>query len=303
MSEGVAGKTVRRRRSWYRRRLRVQRGLAAFAVGALIAVACWQNIARHFSLPYFRASQVLPESFWARPNLRKNPTFTAAPSARPAKFLKRIPGVYPYSVVPGGIKDLDELRSVAARDYVVRRHYSQFDYSHAKLIRLPETREVFVSYRIRDTVFWTRKRVRLLAGELLITDGKITARARCGNQVSDTAKPEVSNEEPEEDVMDEPVMAVASPFPPIRTTLPAPELPSGQPNPPALFAGGFVFPYVPIGLPVPRLCPANDIEKNGRCIPPHKKPVVPEPSTMVLIASGLAIIGWRYRQALRPIAV
>lgn len=304
MNEGETGKTVRRRRSWYRRRLRVQRTLAALAVGALIAGACWQSVARHFSLPSLHASRVLPDSFWTQRTFHKDPAFAAAPSAKPAKFLKRIPGVYPYSVVPGGVKDLAELRNASARDSVVRRHYSNFDFGHAKLIRLPETREVFLSYRIRDTVFWTRKRVRLPAGELLLTDGNLTARARCGNQISDTAKPEVSDEEPAEDVLDQPVAVASAPSLPVRPVLIAPELPVGQPNPPALFAGGFVFPFVPVGVPMVRVCPAGQEQKDGQCPPyRHKKPpVTPEPSTMLLLASGLAIIGWRYRKALGSIA-
>jgi hypothetical protein len=31
--------------------------------------------------------------------------------------------------------------------------------------------------------------------------------------------------------------------------------------------------------------------------------VVPEPSTMVLLASGLALVAWRYRRVARPLAV
>lgn len=305
MSEAETGKLVRRRRSWYRRRLRVRRTLGALAVGLLIGGACWQNVARLLSLPSLHASQILPASFWSRANFHQDRPFATAASAKPAKFLRRIPGVYPYSVVPGGVKDLNELRLAASSDYVVRRHYSNFDFSRAKLIRLPETRDVFVSYRIRNTVFWTRKRIRLQPGELLLTDGKITARARCGNQISDTAKPEVSDEEPDADVLEDPVVAVNSAsFMPVRPVLAAPDLPTGQPSPPALFAGGFVFPYAPVGLgPVLRLCPANDEAKDGHCIPKrHRKPIVPEPSSMLLLASGLAIIGWRYRSALLPAA-
>src|ERR1019366_10634599 len=140
----------------------------------------------------------------------KDLAFAAARSAKPARFLPRIPNVYAYSVVPGGVKDPSDLRYAAARDYVVRRHFAHFDFSHAHLVRATEAREVYLSYRVRDTVFWTRRRIRLHLGELLLTDGKITARARCGNQISDTAKPEVSNEEPDEDVLDQPVVTVES---------------------------------------------------------------------------------------------
>jgi hypothetical protein len=301
----MIGKTVRRRRSWYRRRLRIQRTLVAAAVGGLIVAACWQNAARYFSLPALHSSQVLPESFWVRANLKRDPALAVPRSAKPAKYLQRIPGVYPYSVVAGGVKNLDDLRQVALHDGAVRRHYSHFDFNHAKLIRLPETREVFLSYRIRDTVFWTRKRVRLHPGELLLTDGKITARARCGNQISDTAKPDVSDEEPDEDVLDQPVVAVLSaPSLPIRPVLAAPDLPTGQPSPPAAFTGAFVFPYASLGLPMPsRVCPVDDVERKGNCVPKrHKGPIAPEPSTMLLVGSGLALIAWRHRKTTRPVA-
>ncbi|MFI5118434.1 MAG: PEP-CTERM sorting domain-containing protein [Terriglobales bacterium] len=281
----------------------MRRTLAAVVVGTVIAGACWQNAARYFSLPTWHASQVLPDSFWMRGNVRKNLALMAARSAKPTKLSARIPGIYPYSVVPGGVKDTDDLRYAALRDYVVRRHYAHFDYSHAKLVRATEAREVYLSYRIRDTVFWTRRKIRLRLGELLLTDGKITARARCGNQISDTAKPEVSEEEPDEDVLDQPVAAVDSaPFLPIRPMLAPPDLPGGEPVAPKLFAGGFSFPYVPVGVPL-RFgpCHAGDVDVHGHCRPKHKPPA-PEPSTMVLLGTGLALIVWRYRRTARPVA-
>jgi hypothetical protein len=283
----------------------MQRTLVALVACTLIAGACWQSAARHFSLPTWHASQILPDSFWSRQNVRKDLALMAARSAKPARFLGRIPGVYPYSVVPGGVKDLDDLRYAAARDYVVRRHYARFDYSQARLVRAREAREVYLSYRIRDTVFWTRRKIRLHLGELLLTDGKITARARCGNQISDTAKPEVSNEEPEEDVLDRPV-AQLEPGPsfPVRPLLASAELPGGAPIPPRLFANNFFFPYVPTGMPLSGGCPVDNGVVSKRCR--HHKPptgTVPEPSTMMLIASGLALVLWRYRKIARPVAV
>ncbi len=305
MNDRKTGKAVRRKRSWYRRRLRIQRTLAALVVGTLIAGACWQNAARYFSLPSLHASQVLPDSFWMRGNVRKDLALMAARSAKPARFLARTPGVYAYSVVPGGVKTPDDLRAAMARDYAVRRHFAHFDYSHARLVRATEAREVYLSYRIRDTVFWTRRKIRLHLGELLLTDGNITARARCGNQISDTAKPEVSDEEPDEDVLDRPV-AELDPGPsfPIRPLLAPSDLPVGQPIPPQLFASAF-FPYVPVGVPIPSgVCRNDDGVVSKHCPPKrhHKPPAVPEPSTMVLIGSGLTLILWRYRRILRPVA-
>lgn len=305
MNDDAIGKTVRRRRNWYVRRLRMQRALVAVVASVLIAGACWQTVARHFSLPAWHASQILPDSFWARRDVRKDLALMAARSAQPAGFLARIPGVYPYSVVPGGVQGPDELREAAARDYVVRRHYAGFDYNHARLVRAREAREVYLSYRIRDRVFWTRRKIRLHLGEWLLTDGKITARARCGNQISDTAKPEVSNEEPEEDVLDRTVAQIEpGPSFPIRPLLAPPDLPGGEPAPPKLFAGTFFFPYVPVGVPIgSKVCSVEDEIVSKHCRPKrhHKPPVVPEPSTMVLTASGLAFILWRYRKTARPV--
>jgi len=294
------GKSGRRRRSWYRRRLRFQRALIAVFFTTLLAAACWQNAARFFPLPSLNGSQLVPESFWGGRNIHKNLAWMAAHSVKPAKSLVRIQDIYPYAVVPGGVKSPDDLRNAAQRDDVVRRHFAHFDYVRAKLERVKEAREVFLSYRIRDTVFWTSKRIRLHPGELLLTDGKITARVRCGNQISDTAKPDVSNEEPAEDVLDQPVAPVDSaPNLAIGPRL-APGLPSGQPVAPKLFAGGFFFPYVPVGVPLPGTCLPDYQLIDGHCHPKRHKVVTPEPETIVLIAFGLALIAWRYRRTLSP---
>jgi hypothetical protein len=282
----------------------MRRTVVGVFVVTVIAGACWHNAARYFSLPTGHVSQVLPGSFWMRGNVRKNPALMAAQSPTPARFHVRIPGVYPYSVIPGGVKDPGDLRDAALRDYIVRRHYAHFNFSNARLTRVTEAREVYLSYRIRDTVFWTRKKIRLRVGELLLTDGKITARAGCGNQISDTAKPEVSEEEPSEDVLNQPVAAVESaPSFPARPLLGPPDLPVGQPPPPQLFADNFFFPYVPVGVPVlSTRCPAGDEDLHGHCLPKRHRPVVPEPSTMLLAASGLALILWRYRKIAHPVA-
>ena len=312
LTHAATRKTVRRRRSWYRRRLRMRRILLAVFVGTIVAASCWQNVARHFSLPTLHASEVFPESFWGRAqaganvhNTQRDLAFAATRSSMSVKVRARIPGVYPYSVVPGGVKNAAELREAAARDYAIRRHYAQFDFEHARMERATEARAVYLSYRIRNTVFWTRKRVRLHVGELLLTDGNITARARCGNQISDIARPEVSNEEPDEDVLDQPVVAVDLPSaPPIRPALSAPDLPSGVPTAPRLFAGGFIFPYAPYTMPSPSsTCSANSRMVDEKCKAKHKNPVVPEPSTIWLISTGLAIVLWRHRKRVLPFPV
>lgn len=285
----------RRRRSWYRRRLRIRRALAGTAFLALIAFACWQNAARFFPFPAVHGSRVLPDSFSTRATFRQDVAWIPTHASKWPRHVERVPGVYPYSLVPGGLKDGESLRRVARNDRAVSRHFAHFDYDNAHLVRVTEPREVYVSYRIRDTVFWTRKKIRLHVGELLLTDGKITARAKCGNQVSDTAKPEVSNQEPEEDILDQPVaLEPLGPSSPVRPVLAPSDLPTGQPIGPALYANGFVFPFVPPGGVPEHLCKLKNGEIDKKCYH-HKPPPSPEPSTMILIASGFAVVGWRFR--------
>jgi hypothetical protein len=93
--------------------------------------------------------------------------------------------VFPYSVVPGGVDSVDELRKAIATDAVVADHYKGFDLSKARVERLNTPRVAHVSYRIGEHVYWTRKSMVLPAGEQVITDGSRVARIRCANQVAD----------------------------------------------------------------------------------------------------------------------
>ncbi len=303
MNDRSVEKPIRRVRSWYRRRLRIRRALLGVGMLLLLAGVCWQSVARRFALPTLHTSNFLRESFWTRGDIRNNLALMS--HARAVRASRQVQGTYPYSVIPGGVRDVADLQEHAARDYVVRRHFAGFDYRRARLIRSGKAREVYLSYRLRDRIFWTRKKVRLLQAELLLTDGNITARARCGNQVSETPKSEVSEEEPAEDVLDQPVAEIepigpALPFhfPNVRPNLPGAD--AVAPSGPQLFAGGFSFPYVDFGVPIPHLCKPGENKKH--CRPRHKPPPVPEPATVLLISSGLAAICWRHRRAGRTTA-
>jgi hypothetical protein len=296
LKDGSNGTVVRRRRSWYRRRLRRQRTLAAVILVLVIAAVCWQSAARFFKLSTLHASDILPDSFTKRNYDQGNLALAPTHGTKQRRYVARIGGVYPYSVVPGGVRGPQSLRESAARDGAVARHYAHFDYGKARLVRVTEPREVYVSYRIRDTIFWTHKKIRLLPGEPLLTDGNITARAKCGNQISDTAKPDVSDQEPDEEVLDQPVaLEPLGPPLPLRPAL-SPPLPVGQPPAAGLYGGGFSFPYAPVAGPSPEVCRFLDGAIDRHCRPHHKKPNTPEPATMVLIASGMAMILWRYKK-------
>lgn len=179
------------------------------------------------------------------------------PSASPVESRKpRL--VYPYSVVPGGIEESGEITGILGRDPVVEEHYRGFQTSRARTVVLDEPRMVYVSYRVKDTIYWTRNRVQLKKGEKIITDGKELIRARCGNRISDapmapialTDPPEVSADTP---LLPQPLVALAKPGGPPSEPLeqrpaePAPvPVPEPKPGPTPSTAYGVPF-IVPIG--------------------------------------------------------
>ncbi len=104
--------------------------------------------------------------------------------------------VYPYSVIPGGVRNSEDLKQSVQRDGVVRDHYAGFDFTKAHVIEVQEPRLVYLSYRIGDKIFWTAKKISLHKGETLVSDGHMTARGRCGNQVSVLPQKNISKQEP-----------------------------------------------------------------------------------------------------------
>jgi hypothetical protein len=115
--------------------------------------------------------------------------------------------VYPYSVIPGGVRSREELAARISGDPVVAAHFADFKVSRARVVRTAETRMVYVSYRMRDKVYWTSKKIKVPQGETMITDGKETARTRCGNKVSAAPMLPVSNEEPVVESFEIPLIA------------------------------------------------------------------------------------------------
>ncbi|HEX4785714.1 MAG TPA: PEP-CTERM sorting domain-containing protein [Candidatus Sulfotelmatobacter sp.] len=225
--------------------------------------------------------------------------------------------VYIYSVVPGGVRDAQELKWVAQHDPVVALHYAGFDYDHARVVRLVLARTAYVSYRIGNHVYWTRHRVTLKKGETVLTDGKITARSRCGNRVEEVPQQANSSLEPPAAKFDEPMMpalgtALLNPPPPFQSAVlnfaPAlgPALPLNLYDP---FSNGT---WVPISPPLlPSVCGiekkpngttvvATSTKKKGYpCAPASGGGgggTVPEPGTWLLVASGLGVLYWKARQ-------
>ena len=81
-------------------------------------------------------------------------------------------------------------------------HYAGFDVAAAHVVRVEQSRLVHVSYRVGDKIFWTKNKVRLAAGEDLLSDGTHLVRTRCGNRIADEPEGPVLDNEPAPEVLD-----------------------------------------------------------------------------------------------------
>lgn len=115
---------------------------------------------------------------------------------------------YPYSVIPGGVYSSAELQQAIKKDPSLGNHYAGFDVNKSKLVRLTENHYGYVSYRIKNQIFWTRRRVKLPKGEVLLSDGSQYVRCRCGNRISDKAQVTVAPLEPLEAALSLPPMTL-----------------------------------------------------------------------------------------------
>lgn len=213
--------------------------------------------------------------------------------------------VYPYSIVPGGVSSAEELRQAAAHDSVVAGHYAGFNYRHAHLVEVKQAQKVYLSYRLHNKVYWTVRQASLHPGEKLLTDGTVTARTRCGNQVSVLPQVTTSPEEPTLAELDRPD-AIASGIvglpasPDSRLLAVDPALPFGSHTGPTGIAGGGGPPGIFVPPPIGGGGPGggnggNGGGGNGGGGGGHP-PETPEPGTIVLVLSGAGIIFARYRK-------
>src|SRR5229473_1868659 len=188
----LAGQGVRGpRRSRHRRHRRARRVMLGFALVVMAGVAAWRSVpGQRRSSEFSRVNR--QNSFWLQGSTRDNLALLAGQSQQYAPAVRPGRPIYPYSVIPGGVQDPYELERASVRDRVVSQHFTGFDYQRARVVRLEEAKLVYLSYRMNNRVFWTKKKVRLARGEKLISDGKIVARTRCGNQVSEKAQKAIS---------------------------------------------------------------------------------------------------------------
>ena len=180
--------------------------------------------------------------------------------------------VYPYSVLPGGAYDVAELKRKLVSDATAARHYQPFQLARVRSVGANFASPVYVSYRKGDQIYWTRNSIRIAAGETLLTDGVLFARARCGNRISMTPEVPVAHVDPPPEIIDVPQYFE---FPPVAP----PETPglTETANPPATVASS--PPGSPPGglLVVPPILPsvATRGRRQGVALPSSPGPPVP----------------------------
>jgi hypothetical protein len=269
---------IRRRR---KRRSKIKPAILFLCTGLLMLFGVFESGSQ--SPRAARAIRTVPESFSFA-----DYTFPISRESLSAKV------VYPYSVIRGGVHDRAALIREVGRDPVVAAHYSGFDSAQAEIVRARDEKLVHVSYRVNDKIFWTAKKIRLGQGEALISDGKQLARARCGNRISTTPQDPVSEAEPPPEVFNTPNI-------PVNEDILATETITLEPLP--LF-DKFRNPRLPTIISTPDILTLEDRFFTEDFLPyrptidltplyffpleePFDVPGIPEPSTLILLATGL----------------
>ena len=179
MDQPPAQYRIRKRRRVHRRHWKSRLSCVALGLVPLAAMLLLSSLGRRRHLPFASDDSRMPAHSEARP-------------------------VYPYSIIRGGAYSPAELISAADRDPVVAAHYAGFPARRARIVRLREDKQAYVSFRLGSRIYWTNHRVRLHAGEQVLSDGLHLARARCGNRVSDVPLQPTAPREPDAAVWDTP---------------------------------------------------------------------------------------------------
>ena len=232
---------------------------------------------------------------------------------------------YPYSVIPGGAYSPAELRFVTQKDPLVRDHYSDFDLHAARLVTLTDDRFQYASFRMKNRIYWTRNKLRIPRGEVLLTDGRYYARTRCGNRLSSTPQRETTALQPSDLLLSLPPyspkllpqlpfaeappadeLAQAFPVLPLRTPMLGPVLPGTMIAPaeswPPLQT---VVPIIPITggyIPTPAKTPTPGSPGSPPVIPPLTPPIishVPEPASIYLFGVTMCLSLWFLTRRMR----
>ena len=187
---------------------RLRRWAAAFAV----AVLFWVAYAFFFRHGAICAVPQLSATFHQGAPEQQQQAPTSVP----------MPKVLRFSVIPGGIRSIRDLREKSWADPELELLLQGFDWDNARITTLSEPKCFFSTFRKPgDSIHWTKTASLCLpAGEPVITDGKIIVRMACGNIISILpglpADPDVNGSD--FDLVDPPPPTPATPpmVPPLR---------------------------------------------------------------------------------------
>ena len=143
------------RRTRHRRRRFIRRFTLALLIVTVAGTAAWRLASELGSTPV--RVEATPTA-WESADPRTSLAFLAAKPHK-KRWIPKSRLLYPYSIIPGGVEDPDELRLVAENDHIVRQHFAGFNFKRARVVQLSKPRVVYLSYRLGDQVFWTKKPV------------------------------------------------------------------------------------------------------------------------------------------------
>jgi hypothetical protein len=232
---------------------------------------------------------------------------------QPAPDYRAARTIFPYSVVPGGVQNVGELEASVAKDPLVAEHYRDISLLRLRAMRLNTAVDVYASFRMAKSIYWTRHTIHVPKGELILSDGANMIRARCGNRLTfvppthawltppmqDRARPPSRVPppiEPPELVFDYGLPSVyhlpVLPPPPERAAVPLSAMLHIWPPPatPPIWCcevGGFPGEWVPT-FPSQR----------GPLRP--QIPGTPEPGTLLLFGGGLIGVAWTFGGKVTP---
>jgi len=246
--------------------------------------------------------------------LRLQKISTTLQSVIPAPDTRANRAIYPYSLIPGGVRNSYELSESISHDPVLAEHYRDLRPAAMFPLRLTTDTEGYVSYRVGGKIYWTSHLVRIRKGELVLTDGYHMVRGRCGNQIV-PAYLRPKGIPTTLDPLEPPAQVFESGYPPVMNLPPnqvllaeknAPPLPvipgvPGTTAPPAF--------WPPVVPPVAWCCSGSTQTGTPPAVPPTgggggDTPVppatppttpitpVPEPGTVLLVGAGLVLLAF-----------